>query len=461
MAATGAAFLLTATASLAEMKIVVDHNGNDDATPRFKFSRVPAPSKTDAATSATFSIVQGDPDRNGGGLEKLHDGRLPSEPDEPGENFFFRAGTEGGRILVDLGKVMEVRQVNTYSWHADTRAPQVYQLYAADGTAEGFAPQPGKGTAPDKSGWKLLARVDTRSLGQGGGQYGVSISDSGDAAGRYRYLLFDIAPTETDDAFGNTFYSEIDVLETNAPPGAADAADAATAASGRKVCEVAGGKYRITIDTSAASDLEEWVDKELVPLLQEWYPRLIELMPSEGFEAPKNVSIVFQTGLGGTPAATSGNRVMCNRDWFRQNLKGEAKGAVVHEFVHVLQRYRGGRSNPNATRPPGWLVEGIADYLRWFKYEPESHGADLQWMRARRNLSLRYDASYRISANFLDWASEKYAKDLVQKLNAAMRAGTYNEDLWKQITGHTAADLGQEWKKETEAKLEKPAAKPS
>jgi hypothetical protein len=47
-----------------------------------------------------------------------------------------------------------------------------------------------------------------------GGQYGVSTADSAGAAiGKYQYLLFDIKQTEGDDAFGNTFYSEIVVVE--------------------------------------------------------------------------------------------------------------------------------------------------------------------------------------------------------------------------------------------------------
>ena len=32
------------------------------------------------------------------------------------------------------------------------------------------------------------------------------------ALGRYRYLLFDISRTESDDDYGNTFYGEIDVI---------------------------------------------------------------------------------------------------------------------------------------------------------------------------------------------------------------------------------------------------------
>ena len=43
-------------------------------------------------------------------------------------------------------------------------------------------------------------------------QYGVSITDASGALGKYRYLLFDCIETETDDPWGNTFYSEIDVV---------------------------------------------------------------------------------------------------------------------------------------------------------------------------------------------------------------------------------------------------------
>jgi hypothetical protein len=35
-------------------------------------------------------------------LEKLNDGLLPAEEDAPGDNFFFTAGTAGGRLQLDL-----------------------------------------------------------------------------------------------------------------------------------------------------------------------------------------------------------------------------------------------------------------------------------------------------------------------------------------------------------------------
>ena len=48
--------------------------------------------------------------------------------------------------------------------------------------------------------------------GEDGGQYGVSIDDQSGSLGKYRYLLFDCWVTEAADDWGNTFYSEIDVV---------------------------------------------------------------------------------------------------------------------------------------------------------------------------------------------------------------------------------------------------------
>jgi hypothetical protein len=108
------------------------------------------------------------------------------------------------------------------------------------------------------------------------------------------------------------------------------------------------------------------------------------------------------------------------------------------------------RTNPNATRTPGWIVEGICDYLRWFLYEPQTRGAEI----TRRNIArARYDGNYRISGNFLDWVTQTYCRDIVQRLNAAARQGKYGEELWKTATGHTVQELGDEWKASLEKKI--------
>lgn len=426
----------------AEIQVATEQNESDGASGAFSFKKVPRPSKQDAAEKAKFTLVDGDRDINGGDLGVLNDGKLPREDDQPSDNFFFRAGGAGGRVQVDLGANTSIKQINTYSWHPGARGPQVYRLYASDSSAAGFKAEPKRDTDPESCGWKSIASVDTRPReGQGGGQYGASIADSSGNIGTYRYLLLDISRTEGEDPFGQTFYSEIDIIDTNgsAVPISAEGAKPIT-----KDFTAEGEKYHFTMDTTLAPDLTEWADTQLRPLVQEWYPKLVALLPSEGFSARTNVTIRFREDMGGTPASAGGRYINCNAGWFRKELKREALGSVVHEMVHTIQSYGGRRADPNATRMPGWLVEGIPDYIRWFLYEPQTKGAEI----TARNLErAKYDSSYRVTGNFLNWVTTKYDKDIVVKLNAAARAGKYSEEVWKQAIGKTSQELGDEWKK--------------
>ena len=96
-------------------------------------------------------------------------------------------------------------------------------------------------------------------------------------------------------------------------------------------------------------------------------------------------------------AAAAGTNIYCGADWFRQNLSGEAKGVAVHELVHVVQQYD--RAQRSCPRPPipGWVVEGIADYIRWFLYEPETR-AQNHSVRPPRWATTATIASVRISS---------------------------------------------------------------
>jgi hypothetical protein len=84
-------------------------------------------------------------------------------------------------------------------------------------------------------------------------------------------------------------------------------------------------------------------------------------------------------------------------------------------------------------------VEGIADYERFFKYEPGKLGP-VNPNRAR------YDGSYRVTAAFLAYLIEKHDKEIVRKLNAALRAGQYTEELFQGLTGKSVKELGEEWR---------------
>jgi hypothetical protein len=175
------------------------------------------------------------------------------------------------------------------------------------------------------------------------------------------------------------------------------------------------------------------------------------MLPGDGFQAATNITLRFRNDMGGTPASAGGGRVNLNAGWFRREPQREAPGSVVHELVHVVQDYgRARRGNPGATRTPGWLVEGIADYIRWFLYEPETKGAEI----TERNFArAKYDASYRVTGNFLNWVTETHDREIVRKLNAAAREGKYAEALWKAWTGRTLPELGEDWRRACEARI--------
>ena len=188
---------------------VFDHNPNSVATREFKFPRVASPLKDDVAAHAKLTLIDGQLDGGSAELAALTDGRLPSDEDEPGSNVYFRAGSSGGRFRMDFGSPIDIVHVNTYSWHPSSRGPQLYKLYAADGSEANLNLDPKRGVDPASCGWKLIALVSTLpDGGEMGGQYAASVSE----LGKHRYLLFDVYVTELYDNWGNTFYSEIDVI---------------------------------------------------------------------------------------------------------------------------------------------------------------------------------------------------------------------------------------------------------
>ena len=206
--------VLLAPGVQSQTRVTIAHNDNKSANPEFKFANVPSPSRDDAATHARVLIVDGEADGNGADVTALTDGLLPTSGDQPRRNFFVAAGSGGARVLIDLGQPVDIAAINSYSWHPNSRAPQVYRVWASDGAAGNFLAEPKANVDPRTAGWKVIATVDTRSADEekDGGQFGVSITEANGRLGRIRYLLFDFYVTEVADNFGNTFYSEIDVI---------------------------------------------------------------------------------------------------------------------------------------------------------------------------------------------------------------------------------------------------------
>jgi hypothetical protein len=423
---------LSTVALAADAVITVERNDGDTATADYRFSTIPSPSKTDAASAAKVGVLVGQVDANSGRSRRLIDGVGASGKDDPTSNFFFQAGrlSRPRRILITLREPTDVQAIHSYSWHPEVRGPQVYTVFG-DAGDESLSLPDGSQRDPSQQGWIRIATIDTRdSIKEVGGQYAVRIAGPGTSLGRHGRLMFDIEPTAENSQFAHTFFSEIDVIDGKqyelppAPIAEFDWFDI-------------GDRYRIGFDTSETPDLKPWVDAKLKPVCAEWYPKIVELLPSEKFAAPEKFTIIFREDMNGV-AYCSGTSINCAARWYRTQLDKEGLGSIVHEMVHVVQQYPRSR---NAGGKPGWLVEGLADYIRWHLYEPPA---------ARRKLNpltAKYTDSYHTTGAFLAYLVDQKGSDVITKLNAALRQGTYTADTWTAVAGATVDDLWAEFVK--------------
>ena len=105
----------------------------------------------------------------------------------------------------------------------------------------------------------------------------------------------------------------------------------------------------------------------------------------------------------------------------------------MHEGVHVVQMY------PNSH--PGWLTEGIADYIRWYLFEEKQ----LDWFPMSKNENGWEDA-YQVTGGFLLWLTLEKNPNIVKILHSAMKAESYNDSIFIIETGKDLPELWNDYK---------------
>lgn len=189
-------------------------------------------------------------------------------------------------------------------------------------------------------------------------------------------------------------------------------------------------KYPVefVLDVADAPDMKQWA--ELVArTCTRAYPMINEALASDGFQPARVIHLKLSKTYEGV-AATSGHRIVGSVNFFRQ--RNHDVGAMVHETVHVVQAYHHGHN-------PGWLVEGVSDYVRFFLFEPGKLGPI-------NHRTAHHDGSYRVTAAFLAYLTAKYDPTIVRTLNRAMREGQYDEKIFHQLTGKNLKELDEEWR---------------
>lgn len=180
---------------------------------------------------------------------------------------------------------------------------------------------------------------------------------------------------------------------------------------------------KVIVEAHETPDLADWA-KRAGQLCAEWYPKVSALLASEGFAPPEKVTLRFRADMKGV-AAASGNAINFAAGYVRGHTNDW--GMVVHELTHVVQSYPPGG--------PGWLVEGIADYIRLAHFEPGAPRPRINPDKAS------YRDAYKTTAIFLAWVEQRHDARLVSKLNAALRQRKYSPELFKEATGKTVDEL--------------------
>lgn len=189
------------------VEINVEHN--TIGLPNWAMASLPPPSATDFASlgNATVTIPTDNPAALFG-PELLTDGVAQENNNDFFKSLYFdKPGPN--RVLMDLGGLQPVYEINTYTWHANVRANQQFKIYystaatapAADSTVANDA-------ALTAAGWQLLGTVNTLFPWTEEHQIVTQVKNtfSGPLV-EATHLLFSVD-------FEYTFFGEIDILST-------------------------------------------------------------------------------------------------------------------------------------------------------------------------------------------------------------------------------------------------------
>ena len=194
----------------------------------------------------------------------------------------------------------------------------------------------------------------------------------------------------------------------------------------------ADAKLIVHLDVTEVPQLTEWGNKAKI-LIEEWYPRALNMIPTKGFEVPSEIWLKFEKKEEGV-AATSENHIFVSSNWIEKHP--EDIGCVFHEMVHVIQNYKG--------HVPGWITEGIADYLRWALYE----GKNQSWYPLN-DKPQGYKASYQITGGFFLWLETEACPGIVNKLNTAARKDELKDlSIFEKASGKPIDALWDEYLKD-------------
>lgn len=109
---------------------------------------------------------------------------------------------------------------------------------------------------------------------------------------------------------------------------------------------------------NGANDLQEHATN-IQRMMREWFPFIQNNLLSPFYTPVKRIDVYFDVKDNGIYAG--GSEIHIPIDYVRGHK--DDTGVFIHEMTHVIHQARS---------CPGWVVEGMAEYMRRWFYEPKT-----------------------------------------------------------------------------------------
>lgn len=189
----------------------------------------------------------------------------------------------------------------------------------------------------------------------------------------------------------------------------------------------------IDLDLAAAPQLQAY-GEEMRRRAFGWWTIINDALSFPGYSPTKRIIFRFSNDMPSTLAGLAqGHLILMNAPYITAHPT--YFNYAAHEMVHIYQAY------PLGT--PKWLLEGIADYVRYYVLFPQDRERDYNAVNAY------YTDGYQKGAALLDWVERTHGVGSVRQLNATLHRGADGEALLERMTGmrlsqiwaNVAADL--------------------
>ena len=206
-----------------------------------------------------------------------------------------------------------------------------------------------------------------------------------------------------------------------------------------------------------------WNEQGFLDDMNEWEERISTFLC--GSAEPVNLMDVYVTLEKDGLAGTGDNHITIGNDWAMGRVAAgdarDVRGGVVHELTHAVQylvgQYLGKTVNleniivihkTDGTTERNHLTEGIADWIRWYNYEPDHYRDDRRYEHfycKGRTLT-----EYGDGCEFIDYLATTYGTGIVSNMCLWCATNTVSSSqkinkIWPALVGRTYDELLDDW----------------